>query len=117
MSMRVSIASVALILAASAARAASAHDYPTVDRVQYVLECMYRNGGSSVYVYKCSCVIDTIAKKYPYEQFTDASMIARYQTMPGEGMGMFRDSPEERKAAKQYREDEAQAKKTCAVPK
>jgi hypothetical protein len=117
MSMRVSIASVASVLAVSAVPVASAHDFPTVDRVQYVLECMYRNGGSSVYVYKCSCVIDTIAQKYTYEQWTDASMIARYQTMPGEGMGLFRDSPEARKAAKQYREDEAAAKKACAVPK
>jgi len=117
MSKRVLFASVAFVLAVSSAPAALAYDYPTVDRVQFVLECMYRNGGSSVYVYKCSCVIDTIAKKYPYEQWTDAAMIARYQTMPGEGMGMFRDSPEERKAAKRYREDEAAARKTCAVPK
>src|ERR1700739_2749076 len=73
MSMRVSIASVASVLAVSAVPVASAHDFPTVDRVQYVLECMYRNGGSSVYVYKCSCVIDTIAQKYTYEQWTDAS--------------------------------------------
>jgi hypothetical protein len=117
MSLRASIAALSVVLGSSAAPAALAHDFPTVDRVQYVLECMYNNGGSSVYVYKCSCVIDTIAKKYTYEQWTDASMITRYQTMPGEGMGLFRDAPEERKIAKQYRADLAEAKKACAVPK
>jgi hypothetical protein len=117
MSMRVSIAAIALAFTAFAAPAAFAYDYPTADRVQYVLECMYRNGGSSVYVYKCSCVIDSIAQKYTYDEFIDSSTIARYQTMPGEGMGMFRDSPDERAAAKRFREVEADAKKLCSVPK
>jgi hypothetical protein len=114
MSMRVSIAAVALALASPAA---FAYDYPTADRVQFVLECMYRNGGSSVYVYKCSCVIDSIAQKFTFDEWIDASTIARYQTMPGEGMGLFRDAPEERAAAKRYRDVEADAKKLCSVPK
>jgi hypothetical protein len=108
MSMRVSIAAVAFALAAPAA---FAYDYPTADRVQYVLECMYRNGGSSVFVYKCSCVVDSIAQKFTYDEFVDSSTIARYQGMPGEGMGLFRDAPEERAAAKRYRDVEADAKK------
>jgi hypothetical protein len=37
--------------------------------------------------------------------------------MPGEGMGLFRDAPEERAAAKRYREVEGDAKKLCSVPK
>jgi len=114
MSMRVSIAAVAFALAAPAA---FAYDYPTADRVQYVLECMYRNGGSSVFVYKCSCVVDSIAQKFTYDEFVDSSTIARYQGMPGEGMGLFRDAPEERAAAKRYRDVEADAKKLCNVLK
>jgi len=85
--------------------------------VQYVLECMYRNGGSSVFVYKCSCVIDSIAQKFTYDEFVEGSTIARYQGMPGEGMGLFRDAPEERAAAKRYRDAEGDAKKLCSVPK
>jgi len=117
MSIRVSMAAAFFALAAGSASTAFAYDYPTVDRVQYVLECMYRNGGSSVYVYKCSCAIDSIAQKYTYDEWVDASMISRYQTMPGEGMGIFRDSDEERAKAKRYREAEADAKKSCGVPK
>ncbi len=114
MSMRVSIAAVALAIAAPAA---FANDFPTADRVQYVLECMYRNGGSSVYVYKCSCVVDSIAQKYKYDEWVDVSTIARYQTLPGEGGGMFRDTAENRATAKRYREVEGDANKVCGVPK
>lgn len=117
MSMRVLIATIVFAAAAGLASVASANDYPTADRVQYVLECMYRNGGSSVYVYKCSCAIDSIAQKLTYDEWIDSSTIARYQTMPGEGMGLFRDGPEERAAAKRYRDVDADAKKLCGVPK
>lgn len=117
MSLRVSIAAVLAASAALAAPAASAYDYPTADRVQYVLECMYRNGGSSVYVYKCSCVVDSIAQKYNYDEWIDVSTIARYQNLPGEGGGIFRDTEENRAVAKRYREVEADAKKLCSVPK
>jgi hypothetical protein len=117
MSMRALIAAVVFALSASVAPAAFAYDYPTADRMQYVLECMYRNGGSSVYVYKCSCVIDSIAPKYTYDEWVDASTIARYQNLPGEGGGMFRDTEENRSIAKRYRDIEGDAKKLCGVPK
>jgi hypothetical protein len=117
MSIRASTAAAVFALAAGSASTAFAHDYPTVDRVQYVLECMYRNGGSSVYVYKCSCAIDKIAQQFTYDDWVEASTISRYQTMPGEGMGMFRDNDESRAKAKRYREVDAEAKKSCEVPK
>jgi hypothetical protein len=117
MSMRVLSVAVAFGLTVSAAPSAYAYDYPTADRVQYVLECMYRNGGSSVYVYKCSCVIDSVAQKYKYDEWVDISTIARYQSLPGEGGGIFRDTPENRGIAKRYREVEADANKLCGVPK
>lgn len=114
MMLRATLAALAL---AAAAPAAMANDFPTADRMQYVLECMYRNGGSSVYVYKCSCVIDEIANKYKYDEWIDISTIARYQTLPGEGGGMFRDTQENRDISKRYREVEADANKRCGVPK
>ena len=116
MQMRLSSAAIVFALAAAAPQA-FAYDYPTADRVQFVLECMYRNGGSNVYVYKCSCAIDSIAQKLTYDEYIDASTIARYQGMPGEGMGLFRDAPEERAAAKRYRDVDADARKICGVPK
>jgi hypothetical protein len=92
-----------------------ADDYPTVDRVQFVLECMKNHEGKYEYVYKCSCVIDAIAKKMPYDTFVEASSIARYATMGGERMGVFRDSDEMRALAKKWKTVEAEANKACLV--
>src|SRR5712691_5100533 len=47
--------------------------YPTVDRVEFVLECMQKNGGKQEFLYKCACVIDEIAQKYAYDDFVGAS--------------------------------------------
>src|SRR5262247_498386 len=76
--------------------------YPTVDRVEFVLECMQKNGGMQVFLYKCSCLIDEIAQKYSYDDFVEASTAARYQTLGGERGGLFRDPPETRASAKRY---------------
>ena len=91
--------------------------YPTVDRVEYVLECMKNNGGTQAYLYKCSCAIDGIAARMPYEEYVAASAVARYQNMGGERAGVFRD-PEDMKAlAKRYRTLHAEVKKSCDVPR
>jgi hypothetical protein len=92
-----------------------ADDYPTVDRVQFVLECMKNHEGKYEYVYKCSCVIDAIAKKMPYDTFVEASSIARYATMGGERMGVFRDSDEMRALARKWKTVEAEANTACLV--
>jgi len=92
-----------------------AHDYPTVDRVQFVMECMKNHEGKYEYVYKCSCVIDHIAKSMTYDQFVEASSVARYQNMGGERMGVFRDSDEMRALAKKWKALAAEADKACLV--
>ena len=54
-------AAAALSMAAPTRGDAPAHDYPTAARVEYVQECMSRNGGSLATLYQCSCVIDQMA--------------------------------------------------------
>jgi hypothetical protein len=112
---------VALALALSAAgapaRAAPEHDYPTVDRVEYVLECMQRNAGKQEFLYKCACVIDEIAKQYTYDDFVEASTAARFQSLGGERGGVFRDPPKTRDTAKRYMQVRSDAMKRCDVPR
>lgn len=91
--------------------------YPTADRVEYVLECMKNNGGSHEYLYKCSCAIDGIAARMPYDDYVESSAVARYQTMGGERAGVFRDPEAMQAMAKRYRELHAAAKKACDVPR
>lgn len=106
-----------LLSALALPAAAQANDYPTVDRVEYVVECMRANGGEHQYLYKCSCVIDTVAKQMSYDEYVEASAVARYQGMAGERMGVFRDADSAKDQAKKYRSVLAGAKKECGVAK
>ena len=101
--------------AASLAGPSLGATYPTVDRVEYVLECMKNNGGSHAYLYKCSCAIDAIAEQLPYDDYVAASAVARYQAMGGERAGLFRDPEEMRDLATRYRAINADAKRACEV--
>ena len=104
-----------LLFASALPALAWAHDYPTVDRVEFVLECLRNNGGEHQYLYKCSCAIDAIAAELSYEVYVDASTVARYQGMGGERAGVFRDSDGMKDLAKRYRTAQAQAFKQCGI--
>ena len=112
--MRVALACITAVLYA---RVAHGHDYPTVDRVEFVLECMQRNEGKQEFLYKCSCVVDELAQKFSYEEFVEAGTAARYQTLGGERGGVFRDPPQTRESAKRYVQVRNEAMKHCAVPR
>lgn len=92
-----------------------ANDYPTADRVEYVLECLYDHGGKQEYVYKCSCAIDEVAKVLPYDEYLEVSTAARYQTLGGDRGGEFRDPEAVKDAVKKYRELQTQSKQQCGI--
>lgn len=92
------------------------HDYPTSARVEYVQECMLKNGGQLAYLYKCSCTIDSIAKDLSYDEFVEWGTFARNASLAGERSGVFRDSEEAREKTKRYRALEADAQRACGLP-
>jgi hypothetical protein len=92
-----------------------AHDYPTEARVEYVNECIARNGGKLSQLYQCSCVIDDIANRLTYDEFVEAATFDRYATLPGEGGGIFRDPEQGKAKAKQLREIEKNAYRACGL--
>ena len=92
-----------------------AHAYPTIARVEYVNECIGKNGGKLAALYQCSCAIDKIADALAYDDFVEASTFAKYATLPGEGGGIFRDSDQAKKLAKSFRSLEAEALRSCGV--
>ena len=105
-----------LLLAASLLPlAAQAHDFPTSSRVEYVLECMQKHEGKYEYLYKCSCVIDRIAKEMPYEDYVTMSTALRNQTLAGERGALFRDPVPVKDMASKYRTLQASADKACYV--
>ncbi len=91
------------------------NDYPTVARVEYVQECIAKNGGNLADLYKCSCAIDRIADHLTYDDFVEAGTFARYATLPGEGGGEFRDPQHGKERAKLYRSIEADAYRSCGL--
>jgi hypothetical protein len=93
--------------------AAHANDFPTTDRVEYVLECMKNNAGKQEYLYKCSCVIDRIAEKIKYKDYVEMSTSQRYQSLGGERGAVFRDPQDVKKAAKTYKSIEDAAQRSC----
>jgi lysyl-tRNA synthetase class II len=99
-----------------AAPAAHANDFPTSSRVEYVLECMQRHDSKYEYLYKCSCVIDEIAKAMKHEEYLEMSTALRNQTMAGERGAVFRDPPSVKEMASKYKAIQAEAHKACNVP-
>jgi len=91
------------------------HDYPTVARVEYVNECIAKNGGKLAALYQCSCVIDLIAKTLSYDDYVEESTFAKYATLPGQGGSIFRDSDDARQKAKGFRHLESDSTRACGL--
>lgn len=101
------------LLAVALPLSSAANDFPTVDRVEYVLECMKDHDGKQEYLYKCSCVVDKIASRIKYDDYVSESTAQRYQSIGGERGALFRDPPDVKKAAKHYKAIEQAARDSC----
>ena len=106
-----------LLLPLLAAPAAQANDFPTSSRVEYVLECMQKHESKYEYLYKCSCVVDHIAKVMTHDEYLAMSTSLRNQTMAGERGAVFRDPAPIKEMAGKYKTIQADANKACYVPK
>jgi hypothetical protein len=91
-----------------------ANDFPTADRVEFVLECMRdHTGGQFELLNKCSCTIDRLAEQYKYDDFVEAQTMAKSVTIAGERGSTMRDNEEAQKAARRYRASVAEAGRAC----
>jgi hypothetical protein len=104
-----------LLSTLAAPLAATANDFPTSGRVEYVLECMQKHEGKYEYLYKCSCAVDRIAKALPYDEFVELSTALRNQTLAGERGALFRDPESVKGMANRYKAIQADADKACFV--
>ncbi len=105
----------AVVLALNAAPAL-ANDFPTIARVEYVLQCMRDSKAPpQEMVYKCACAIDHIAGKIKYDDWIDLMTVAQGTSIAGERGGVLRDMKDGRKMISGYRELQAQAKKACFI--
>jgi hypothetical protein len=116
---RIVVFAVAFALAAGAFAAkpkakAKVNNYPTLDRVQYVLECAqnYPDKVHQEMIYKCSCAIDEIAKQISYDDFLNAWTSSKAVTIAGD-RGAIREHQMVKGMVKQYKDVQGNAQKIC----
>ncbi len=98
---------------------ALSNDFPTQARVEYVLQCMQRQGGQSYdTLYSCICSIDKIAEQISYEEYSSAEMLSYLWRTPGERGGVFRDAAtDSRKRIKNFAKIRQESEASCFVRK
>lgn len=95
---------------------ARVNNFPTRDRVDYVLECVAKHGGLSyINQYACGCKIDKIAEQLSFEEFDAARTFVQMQKTPGEQGAAFRDPQQSKDLRNKLKEADAAAEKACFV--
>lgn len=93
---------------------AVANDFPTRDRVEYVLNCLQDMGRNSMNdLQTCSCRVDSIASEISFEIYGYAVTYDRNKRMTGEKGGVFRDNKAAKAFSKQLVTAEETAKGQC----
>ena len=117
--MKASLFALALAALSSLSYAGSvaANDFPTQARVEFVLSCMGERGGQSYNtLYPCVCVIDRVASRMSYQDYTAAETLSFLFSTPGEKGGIFRDAaPQSRKRIKNLQALRREAEAACFV--
>ena len=96
--------------------AAWANDFPTVERVNYVQECMRTHPGAHFeMVSKCSCALDALAKEVKYADYVEMSTASNANSIGGERGNTIRDTEMLQVKIKRFRELQARVKKGCFI--
>lgn len=100
----------------AACGAALANDFPTVDRVLYVQECMRANPGPNFeMVSKCSCALDSLAREVSFDDYVNMSTIVNAISIGGERGGELRDNESIKPQLKRFRDLQAKVQKSCFI--
>lgn len=92
------------------------NEYPTRDRIDYVLECIAKHGGLTyINQYACGCKIDKIAEKISFAEFEEAIIYGYMRKTPGESGSAFRDAEASKSLRARLQEAEEYAERMCFV--
>jgi hypothetical protein len=92
------------------------NDFPTRDRVDYVLNCIAKHGGLSyINQYACGCKIDKIAEKLTFSEYEGALTFSYLKKVPGENGAAFRDPKQSKTLRARLKEAEKYAESQCFV--
>jgi hypothetical protein len=94
------------------------NDFPTVERVLFVEACVrdYPDRSRTEMVYKCSCVIDGLARELSYDEYVDASTAFAAGQVAGERGAQVRDSSTGQALASRFRAARGNARQQCMMP-
>ena len=94
--------------------AAPANDFPTLTRVEYVLNCMQEKGGKNYdNLYHCVCAVDHVAAKLSHEEFIQAETFETNKNLAGERGGVFRDPTQSKVLRDKLKSALDEANATC----
>lgn len=105
-----------LALLCLAGGAAQANDFPTVDRVLYVQECMRAHPGPHYeMVNKCACALDALAREVKFDDYVTMNTASNANSIGGERGGYIRDTEALQVQIKRYRELQSRVKAGCFI--
>jgi hypothetical protein len=94
----------------------AAFDYPTAARVEYVQTCMKEHPGTYYEMLnKCSCALDHLAEKVPYDDFVTMSTATNANSIAGERGNAIRDSEALQKQIREFRKLQSTAREGCFI--
>lgn len=102
--------------AAQAEASTRPNDYPTRERVDFVLECVAKHGGLNyINQYACGCKIDKIAEQLTFEEYESARTFSQMVKIQGEAGSAFRDPKQSKDLRTKLKDVDAAAEKACFV--
>ena len=103
-------------LFALAVTPAAANDFPTLDRVLFVQECMRENPGQYYeMVSKCACALDALASEVSYDDYMKMNTSSLANSIGGERGSYIRSNDALRGEIRRLREVRARVYKGCFI--
>jgi hypothetical protein len=87
--------------------------YPTSDETFYVLACMQMNGQNAKGLQKCSCAINAIEARLPFEQYSEAELVFAMRQAGGQGAAIYRDAAAMKEVAERFIRAQTEANQEC----
>jgi hypothetical protein len=96
---------------------AATNDFPTLDRVLFVDNCVrdHPDRQRQEMLYKCSCALDAIAAEFSYDDYVDLSTALDAGQIAGERGAAVRESSEGQSMAKRFKAARAKAFSSCMI--
>lgn len=92
------------------------NDYPTLARVEFVVQCMQKKGAQNYdTLYSCVCSADKLAEKMNYTDYAEAQTFTNLDSLAGDRGNALRDAPQSRQLKKSLQEALGYAQDACTV--